>query len=74
MGTPLAIRSYDDPERERVLIGTDARYRAFFGTEELKTFFDVGAWVPMRSRLAEGPLVALGLASVGREVKKSAKR
>jgi hypothetical protein len=62
VGAAFAIRSYDDPERERVLLGTDARYRAFFGTEELKTFFDVGVWVPTRSRLAVGPLVALGLA------------
>jgi hypothetical protein len=62
VGAAFALASYDDPERERVLLGVDARYRAFFGTEELKTFFDVGLWAPIRSRLAVGPLVALGLA------------
>lgn len=54
--------SREDPERERVLLAADARYRAYFGTEELKTFIDVGVWAPLRSRLAFGPLVAIGFA------------
>jgi hypothetical protein len=62
VGAAFALASYDDPGRERVLLGADARYRAFFGTEELKTFFDVGVWAPIRSRLSVGPLVALGVA------------
>jgi hypothetical protein len=60
VGAALALRSLDDPDRERVLLGVDARYRAYFGTEEAKTFFEVGAWAPVRSRLAVGPLVGLG--------------
>ncbi len=56
------FRSLDDPARERVLAAADARYRAYFGTEGLKTFFDVGVWVPLRSRLAVGPLVGVGAA------------
>jgi hypothetical protein len=54
------LGSLDDPGRERILLGADARYRAFFGTDELKTFVDVGVWVPVVSRLAVGPLVGLG--------------
>lgn len=62
VGATVALRSFDDPERERVLLAIDARYRGYFGTEELKTFFDVGVWAPLRSRLAIGPLVGLGVA------------
>jgi len=61
-GATVALRPFHDPERERVLLGVDVRYRGYFGTEELKTFFDVGAWAPLRSRLAVGPLVGLGAA------------
>jgi hypothetical protein len=60
-GATLALRSLDDPERERVLASLDVRYRGYFGTEELKTFFDVGAWAPLRSRTAVGPLAGLGV-------------
>lgn len=62
LGATVALRSFDDPARERVLAALDLRYRGYFGTEELKTFFDVGAWAPIRSRLAGGPLVGLGVA------------
>lgn len=62
VGGAVALRSFEDPERERVLLGVDVRYRGYFGTEELKTFFDLGAWAPLRSRLAAGPLVGLGAA------------
>jgi hypothetical protein len=60
LGATAALRSFDDPAEERVLVAVDARYRAYFGTEEAKTFFDVGVWAPLRSRLAVGPLVGLG--------------
>lgn len=62
VGASIALRSLDDPARERVLLGVDARYRGYFGTEGLKTFFDLGVWAPLRSRLAAGPLVGLGVA------------
>jgi hypothetical protein len=59
-GATVALRSFDDPGEERVLLAADARYRAYFGTEQAKTFFDVGLWAPLRSRLAVGPLVGVG--------------
>lgn len=61
VGATAALRSFDDPDRGRVLLALDARYRGYFGTEELKTFFDLGAWAPLKSRLAIGPLAGLGL-------------
>jgi hypothetical protein len=57
----LALRSLDDPERERVLLAASLRYRAYFGTEEWKTFVEAGLYAPVRSRLAGGPLVGLGI-------------
>jgi hypothetical protein len=62
LGAAATLRSFDDPDRGRVLLAADARYRAYFGTEQGKTFFDVGLWVPVRSRLAAGPLVGIGVA------------
>lgn len=62
VGAAIALRSFADPDRERVLLSLDVRYRGYFGSEELKTFFDVGAWAPLRSRLAVGPLAGLGVA------------
>ena len=56
----LALRRWDDPGGDHVLLSASARYRTFFGTEEWKTFFEAGLWVPVRSRLAVGPLVGLG--------------
>jgi hypothetical protein len=58
----LALRSLDDPARERVLLAASLRYRTYFGTEELKTFVEAGVYGPIRSRLAVGPLVGLGVA------------
>jgi hypothetical protein len=43
-----------------ILYAADLRYRGYFGTEELKTFFDVGVWVPFSTRWAIGPRVGLG--------------
>lgn len=51
-----------DPNRERIDWALDARFRRYFGTEEWKTFLDVGGWAPLISRLAAGPQVGLGLA------------
>ncbi len=62
IGATVALPWPDDPDRMKVLLALDARYRGYFGTEQLKTFFDVGAWAPLRSRLAIGPLVGIGLA------------
>jgi hypothetical protein len=62
LGAQGRIGSWSDPEREEVLFAADARYRAYFGTDQWKTFFDLGAWVPIRSRLAIGPLVGIGFA------------
>ena len=60
VGAQGAFGSLDDPAREHVLLSADVRYRAFFGTEHLKTFVDAGIWVPIVSRLCAGPLVGLG--------------
>lgn len=62
LGASLALRWPDDPGRTRVLAAVDARYRGYFGSEQLKTFFDAGLWAPVRSRAAIGPLVGVGLA------------
>ncbi|BDG06393.1 hypothetical protein [Anaeromyxobacter oryzae] len=62
LGVQGALRSWDDPAREHVNLALDVRYRAYFGTEELKTFFDAGVWVPVRSRLAAGPMIGVGIA------------
>ena len=40
----------------------DARYRGYFGSDEFKTFFEVGLWVPLAPRLAVGPRAGLGAA------------
>lgn len=40
----------------------DARYRGYFGSDELKTFFEVGLWAPLSPRLAIGPRAGLGAA------------
>jgi hypothetical protein len=61
VGGSGSLRDWDE-DRERVDFALDARYRAYFGTEELKTFFDVGVWSSVRQRFAIGPLVGLGLA------------
>ncbi len=47
------------PEAPRWFL--DSRYRGYFGTEELKTFFDAGLWVSLGPRVAAGPRVGLGL-------------
>jgi hypothetical protein len=61
LGAQLSLRSWDDPGKERVLAAADLRYRSYFGTEELKTFFEIGIYTPLRSRLEVGPIVGLGV-------------
>jgi hypothetical protein len=62
LGVQGKLGAWSDANRQDVLLALDARYRAYFGTEEWKTFFDVGVWAPLRSRLAVGPLVGIGVA------------
>ncbi len=54
--------SWSDPAREKIRLAVDARYRAYFGTEQWKTFFELGLWAPVASRFAIGPLVTIGAA------------
>jgi hypothetical protein len=49
-------------EGELASLGADARWRGFFGTEELKTFFELGARGIVYPRLAGGPRAAFGIA------------
>jgi len=62
LGLQSALSGFSDPAREKILLAVDARYRSYFGTEQWKTFFELGVWAPLRSRLALGPLVTLGVA------------
>ena len=62
LGGGLRLASWDDPAEERYRFGLDARYRGYFGTEELKTFFELGLWAELQQRVAVGPQVGLGLA------------
>jgi hypothetical protein len=62
VGATGRLGGWSDPGRDRTLLALDARYRGYFGTEELKTFFEVGLWTQVRSRFAIGPVVGLGLA------------
>ncbi len=54
--------SWDDPDREKIQLALDARYRSYFGTEQWKTFFELGVWAPLASRISIGPLVTIGVA------------
>jgi hypothetical protein len=60
LGVGTRLDGWDDPGRTSYLAGVDGRYRGFFGTEELKTFFEVGVFSEIRSRWIIGPLVGLG--------------
>jgi hypothetical protein len=62
LGIQAPLTGWNDPRREKVLLALDARYRSYFGTENWKTFFELGLWAPVRSRLSVGPLVTLGAA------------
>ncbi len=57
-----SLRLGADGTPESLRWAADLRYRGYFGTEELKTFFEVGLWVPVSTRLAIGPRVGIGVA------------
>jgi hypothetical protein len=59
-GADLALTGFDAPGRDRVLVAAHLRYRSYFGTEEWKTFLDLGVFAPLRARAAVGPLLAVG--------------
>ena len=57
----VATRLVGEDVLESVAWSVDARYRGFFGTEDLKTFFDAGLWAPVSPKIGIGPLVGMGL-------------
>ncbi len=61
LGGSVQLGDWRDPQGQRYLLGLDARYRGYFGTEELKTFFEVGLWAELKSRIAVGPSVGIGV-------------
>lgn len=61
LGGTARLGSWSDPGRERCLAAVDGRYRAYFGSEELKTFVEVGAWANLVSKVVVGALGGLGL-------------
>lgn len=62
VGGDLALGGWGDSGEDRVLAAGHVRYRSYFGTEELKTFLDVGLYAPFASFVGAGPLVGLGVA------------
>ena len=61
LGGTLRLGGWSDPQRMKILYGIDGRYRAYFGTEELKTFVELGLWADLASRVAGGGLAGIGL-------------
>jgi hypothetical protein len=62
LGASLRLGGLEDPEGTRILAAVDARYRAYFGLEEFKTFVEVGLWASLASPKSLGALVGVGLA------------
>jgi len=62
LGGTVRLGDRADPAHVKVLYTLDARYRAYFGSEELKTFVEIGLWSSLASRLALGGLAGVGLA------------
>jgi hypothetical protein len=62
LGGTVRLGSWSDPGKVKSLYGLDARYRSYFGSEELKTFVEVGVWADLASRMAIGGLAGIGLA------------
>jgi hypothetical protein len=62
LGGTARLGSWSDPDQVKCLYGLDARYRAYFGTEELKTFVEIGLWTNLASPLTLGALAGIGLA------------
>jgi hypothetical protein len=61
-GVTGKVGGWSDPGGTQVLCALDLRYRAYFGSEQLKTWVEAGLWVPIVSRLAIGPSAGLGFA------------
>jgi hypothetical protein len=61
LGGSVRLGDWSDPSGLRYLAGVNARYRGYFGTEELKTFFEVGLWSELKNRFVVGPEVGLGM-------------
>jgi len=62
LGASLRLGGLEDPAGTRILSSVDARYRAYFGLEEFKTFVEVGLWSSLASPLSLGALVGVGVA------------
>ena len=62
LGGTARLGTWSDPLKVKCLYGVDARYRAHFGSEELKTFVEIGLWANLASQLAFGGLAGIGLA------------
>jgi hypothetical protein len=62
LSADAALRSWDDPDRDHVLLTASARYRTYFGTEQWKSYLEAGIWAPILSRLGVGPLLGIGVA------------
>lgn len=60
LGASSRLDAWGDHRPEMLRLALEARYRGYFGTEELKTFFEVGLGVPVSPKLAIGPRVGLG--------------
>jgi hypothetical protein len=60
-GAQVPLGGFSDADRTRVLAALDLRYRGYFGSEELKTFFELGLWGTVASRWTAGPVAGLGL-------------
>jgi hypothetical protein len=60
LGGSARLGMWNDSRAELLRFALDARYRGYFGTEELKTFFDAGLTAPVSPRFAIGPRVAIG--------------
>jgi hypothetical protein len=62
LGGTTRLGGWSDPEKVKLLYGLDARYRAYFGSEELKTFVEIGVWTGLASKLVVVGQAGLGLA------------
>jgi hypothetical protein len=62
LGASLRLGGLEDPDGTKVLSSLDARYRAYFGLEEVKTFVEVGLWSSLASPKSLGALVGVGVA------------
>jgi hypothetical protein len=62
LGGGMRLGDFGDHRAETVRATIDARYRGYFGADELKTFFEVGLMAPLSPSLALGPMAAIGAA------------